>query len=198
MDFKEACELPIGKNVEKKGRFSYLSWAYAVKFLRENFPDATWEIHENEHNMPYFQSQAGSFVGVTVIHDNRKYTQWHPVLDNKNQTIQKPNAFQINTSIQRCLAKAIGIATGIGLGLYVGEDLPTEDEPQQPKTPTWTKDDKAQYNVLKEELDACQAPADVDEWLDEKRNEGLKVKDYVKTAIMLHADGVWKALKTGE
>ena len=50
-------------------------------------------------------------------------TQIHPVLDNQNKTINAPNAFQINTSIQRCLAKAIALH-GLGIHLYAGEDLP--------------------------------------------------------------------------
>ena len=50
----------------------------------------------------------------------------HPILDNRNQTVKEPNAFQVNTSIQRCLAKAIALH-GLGLYLYRGEDLPDAD-----------------------------------------------------------------------
>ena len=42
------------------------------------------------------------------------------------KTKQEPNAMDINKSIQRCLAKVIGIATGLGMSLYVGEDLPED------------------------------------------------------------------------
>jgi hypothetical protein len=45
------------------------------------------------------------------------------VLDIYNKTIIAPNAFQINTSIQRCLVKAIALH-GLGLYIYAGEDLP--------------------------------------------------------------------------
>ena len=37
----------------------------------------------------------------------------------------KPTPFQINTSIQRALAKAISLH-GLGLYIYAGEDLPEE------------------------------------------------------------------------
>jgi hypothetical protein len=47
----------------------------------------------------------------------------HPVLDNRNQPIEKPNAFHINTSIQRALAKTIALH-GLGLYIFAGEDLP--------------------------------------------------------------------------
>ncbi len=72
------------------------------------------------------QTEAGCFVQVTVWSGGIARTQVHPVLDNRNQTLEKPNAFQINTSIQRCLAKAIALH-GLGLYIYAGEDLPHED-----------------------------------------------------------------------
>ena len=45
------------------------------------------------------------------------------MLDSNNKTIPTPNAFQINTSIQRALVKAIALH-GLGLYIYAGEDLP--------------------------------------------------------------------------
>ena len=50
----------------------------------------------------------------------------HPVLDNRNDPIEKPNAFQINTSLQRALAKCIALH-GLGLYIFAGEDLPEPD-----------------------------------------------------------------------
>lgn len=128
MDFKSAYELPIGKYVEKKGKFSYLSWAYAVRFLRENFPQAEWEVHENDNGIPMFSVGESHFVKVTVENDGLQFTSWLPILDYQNNPIKEPNAFHINTSIQRCLTKAIGLATGLGLALYAGEDLPTDEK----------------------------------------------------------------------
>ena len=45
------------------------------------------------------------------------------MLDGKNRPIFEPTAFDINTSIQRCLVKAIALH-GLGLYVYAGEDLP--------------------------------------------------------------------------
>ena len=126
MKFSDAYELPIGKYVEKKGKFSYLSWCYAVRFLRENFPDSTWIIHENADGLPIFTIGQSHLVKVTVRHEDKQYTQWHPILNGANKPIIEPTSFDINTSIHRALTKAIGIATGIGLGLYAGEDLPID------------------------------------------------------------------------
>jgi hypothetical protein len=44
----------------------------------------------------------------------------------------EPTAFDINTSLQRCLVKAIALH-GPGLGLYAGDDLPNDEEPAKPK-----------------------------------------------------------------
>ena len=150
MDFKQAYELPIGGFVEKKGRFSYMSWAYAVKFLRENLPEAQWIIHENADGLPFFILKGGAMVKVSVVVEGAYYTQWHPILNNQNKPIPEPNPFEINTSIQRCLTKAIGLATGIGLGLYAGEDLPTEPQTDNQSV---SSDDHEKVDWLEKEAD---------------------------------------------
>ena len=129
--FEKLNKVDVSKFTEKKGQFSYLSWAYAVRELLKACPEATWEVHifdcpENIiAKQPYMKTDAGCFVRITVDVDGVKRTQVHPVLDNRNQPIMKPNSFQINTSIQRCLAKAIALH-GLGLYIYAGEDLPTD------------------------------------------------------------------------
>ena len=117
----------VSEYMEKKGQFNYLSWAYAVEELRKLKPDATWRVIKDENGFPYTSTPAGHFVEVEVTVDDVSLSQIHPVLDHRNQTIEQPNAFQINTSIQRCLAKAIALH-GLGLYIFRGEDLP-ESEP---------------------------------------------------------------------
>ena len=117
----------VSKHIEQKGQFNYLSWAYAVEELRKLKPDATWRVIKDENGHPYTSTPAGHFVEVEVTVDEISLSQIHPVLDHRNQTIEQPNAFQINTSIQRCLAKAIALH-GLGLYIFRGEDLP-ESEP---------------------------------------------------------------------
>ncbi len=126
MEFKEAYLLDITSHTEKKGKFTYLSWAYAVRFLREHFPSATWTVKHFD-DIPYKFSPAGCFVEVTVVIDDKEFTQIHPILNYQNKVVNDPDAFMVNTSIQRCLAKAIAIATGIGLSLYSGEDIPSSN-----------------------------------------------------------------------
>ncbi len=62
-------------------------------------------------------------VKVAVTVQGITLSQIHPVLDARNRPILAPNAFDINTSIQRCLVKAIALH-GLGLYIYAGEDLP--------------------------------------------------------------------------
>ena len=125
--FERLSQINVSNYTEKKGNFSYLSWSWAVAELKKVSPEAYWIIHEwgtEGNERPYQQTESGCFVKVTVIADGVEMTQIHPVLDNRNQTIKKPNAFEINTSIQRCLVKAIALH-GLGLYIYAGEDLPT-------------------------------------------------------------------------
>ncbi len=123
-------KVDVSKFTEKKGQFNYLSWAHAVRELLKVCPEATWEVHlfENTDGMkqPYMKNGTGSYVQVSVDVEGVIRTQIHPVLDHRNQPIDNPTSFQINTSIQRCLAKAIALH-GLGLYIFAGEDLPEAD-----------------------------------------------------------------------
>lgn len=127
--FAELAIIDVSKHVEKKGRFSYLSWSWAVDQLLKKYPDATWQVVRFD-GLPYMKTEVGYFVEVEVTVNNITRSQIHPVLDNYNKPIAKPTSFQINTSIQRCLAKAIALH-GLGLYIYSGEDIPHDDEPKQ-------------------------------------------------------------------
>jgi hypothetical protein len=97
-------------------------------------------------------------VAVTV--EGVRLSQIHPVLDSKNKVIAEPNAFDINTSIQRCLVKAIALH-GLGLYVYAGEDIPVaaSDEKRQgvgtdktPNTPVVVKPDPAPGTITGEQI----------------------------------------------
>ena len=112
----------VNAHLEKKGGFSYLSWPFAVAQLRLADPSATWEVRRFG-GLPYLASEAGVFVEVAVTVQGVTLSQIHPVLDGRNRPLAAPTAFDINTSIQRCLVKAIALH-GLGLYVYAGEDLP--------------------------------------------------------------------------
>jgi len=123
--FAELARVDCSEHIEKKNGFSYLSWPFAVEQLRKHCPDATWEVRRNENNEPFFITQCGVFVEVAVTVNGVTLSQIHPVLNHRNQPVDSPNAFDINSSIQRCLVKAIALH-GLGLSIYAGEDVPRE------------------------------------------------------------------------
>lgn len=132
--FETLSKINVSDHIEKKGGFSYLSWSYAVAELRKHHPDAVWEV-KRFNGLPYLQTPLGYFVEVEVVVNGIPMSQIHPVLDNRNQVIKEPSVFHINTSIQRCLVKAIALH-GLGLYIYAGEDLPMDEEAQEtPKKP---------------------------------------------------------------
>lgn len=125
--FAQLSAVNVNAHVEKKGGFSYLSWPYAVSQLRLADPTATWEVKRFDQ-LPYLVTEAGVFVEVAVTVQGITLSQIHPVLDGRNRPILAPNAFEINTSLQRCLVKAIALH-GLGLYIYAGEDLPQVGSP---------------------------------------------------------------------
>jgi Protein of unknown function (DUF1071) len=124
--FKQLAAIDVSPYVEKKGQFTYLSWPYAVAQLRLADPEARWEVRRFD-GLPYLVTEIGYFVEVAVIVQGLTLSQIHPVLDGRNKPITQPTVFDINTSIQRALVKAIALH-GLGLNVYAGEDLPTHIE----------------------------------------------------------------------
>ena len=124
--FMKLFKTDVSEYVKQKGKFNYLSWAYAVQELKRACPTARWGVTKAEDGSPFFVTECGYFVDVWVEVDGVSLSQIHPVLDNRNDPIEKPNAFQINTSLQRALAKAIALH-GLGLYIFAGEDLPEPD-----------------------------------------------------------------------
>ena len=120
--FKALNAVNVSDHVEKKAGFSYLSWPYAVAQLRLAEPTATWEVRRFD-GLPYLVTDLGVFVEVAVTVQGVCLSQIHPVLDGRNRPLLVPTAFDINSSIQRCLVKSIALH-GLGLYIYAGEDLP--------------------------------------------------------------------------
>jgi hypothetical protein len=136
--FQQLLSTDVKQYVEKKGKFSYLSWSYAIAELRKADPTATWHVVKSPlpdapHVLaPYCSTPAGCFVEVAVTVQGVTLSQVHPVIDERNQTIANPKADAINKSIMRCLVKAIALH-GLGLHIYAGEDLPLGDDAEEPK-----------------------------------------------------------------
>jgi len=124
-------KIDVSEHVEKKNNLTYLSWAWAWGILKDKYPQATFEKHWFDHacgRLPYATDPAGNtFVSVTVTIGDEAMTEVMPVLNHANKSVKNPDAFQVNTSLQRALAKAIGLH-GLGAYIYQGEDLPPEEK----------------------------------------------------------------------
>ena len=121
MKFAELNKINVNSKKETKMGLSYLSWAWAVEQLLLNDPNATWEY--KPHQM--WGETVMVFCEVKAFGVSR--TAQLPVMDHRNKAISNPDSFQVNTAMQRCLAKAIALH-GLGLYIYAGEDLPSEEK----------------------------------------------------------------------
>ena len=126
--YLELRKINVNDNTEKKGRFTYLSWAWAVDQLLQLDPMATWEYKEP---MKFGDTM---MVFCTVTAFGKNMTAQLPVMNNQNKSMINPDSFAVNTAMQRCLAKAIALH-GLGLYIYAGEDLPEDEEPPKVTPP---------------------------------------------------------------
>ena len=126
--FQKLSSINVNSKTEKKGKFTYLSWAFAWAELKKVSPTATSRVYHDENtNMPYFASKAGVIVKVGVTIEGLEHINYLPVMDFRNAAItaDKVNMMDVNKAIQRCTVKAIALH-GLGLYIYAGEDLPEE------------------------------------------------------------------------
>lgn len=121
MKYAELRKLNVNDHIEKKGNLNYLSWSWAVDQLLQLDESASWEYSEPK------QFGETMMVFCTVTAFGRSRTAQLPVMDHRNKAVSNPDAFAVNTAMQRCLAKAISLH-GIGLYIYSGEDLPEQED----------------------------------------------------------------------
>lgn len=124
--FEKLSTINVAKYTEKKGKFTYLSWAWAWSELMKRFPDSFRTVYENENTgLPYFKDTNGIMVKVGVTIEGQEHIIYQPVMDNRNNAMKPEQATMrdINDTIQRATVKAIALH-GLGLYLYAGEDLP--------------------------------------------------------------------------
>ena len=121
--FDELYGININPHIEQdyKG-LSYLSWATAYKLAMDKDPAMNYEIVQDNDSMPFFSRGDVHIVKTKVTMFGETKEMFLPIMDNKHNAVAKPNSRQVNDNIMRCLAKNIAMF-GIGLPLYVGEDL---------------------------------------------------------------------------
>lgn len=131
----ELLKINVNEHTEKKNGLTYLSWAWAWAEVLKVDALANYEVQQFVHPdnqsllVPYQDIGGSCIVWVSVTIFNKTVKVQLPVLDYRNKCISAPNAFEINTSIMRCLTKGIALH-GLGLYIYAGEDLPMDAEPE--------------------------------------------------------------------
>jgi len=119
--------LDVSKHTEKRGQFTYLSWAWAWAELMRHYPESTYHPIENlEYN-----NTLEVWMTVTIQDGEKRtsHTMWLPVMDFKNKAITNPDATDVNKARMRCLVKCLAMF-GLGHYIYAGEDLPQQAEPE--------------------------------------------------------------------
>jgi hypothetical protein len=132
----------VNDHKEEKNGLSYLSWAWAWAEVIKADPLATFEV-KLFNNEPFMTVGDTAMVWVTVTIFGKPVTCWLPVMNSRNAPIsiqgrkfqdkygkeqtEKVDAFNVNTSLMRCLTKAVAMH-GLGLYIYAGEDLPEKEE----------------------------------------------------------------------
>jgi hypothetical protein len=120
-------KIDVSKHTEEKNGLTYLSWAWAWGIVKQHYPLARFQknlFDSTNTKMPYMIDPSGfAFVSVTVFIEDEEQTELLPVLDYANKPVANPNSFQVNTALQRCLAKCCAMH-GLGHYIYAGEDLP--------------------------------------------------------------------------
>lgn len=119
--FDTLSRVNVNERTEKKGKLTYLSWAWAYQTLMEYYPDNSYKLWEEFYDNG--QVMVHCEMTIRVGEETVSRYMWLPVLNSSNKPIIKPDVFQINTSRMRCLTKCISMF-GLGAYIYAGEDMP--------------------------------------------------------------------------
>lgn len=159
--YSKLSKIDVSKYVRKKNGFDFLPWASCFGILFQHFPSVNFRIVEylpNGNEVPLgvkrkvevveegkktsweetlrgqpFRTVSGSLEvtsEMTVNGITRRMTL--PVLNFANKPLSTADTMQINKTEWRCLVKNAALF-GLGINVYVGEELPEEEEPAEPK-----------------------------------------------------------------
>ena len=138
--WKTLSRIDCNDKVEKKDSLTYLSWAWAWGIVKENYPDASYQVKEYDGKPYLYDEVLGYLVTTSVTIQGETLTMSLPVMDSKHKamksypyqyqtrsgfrTVEAATMFDINTAIMRCMTKNLALF-GLGHYIYAGEDLPT-------------------------------------------------------------------------
>lgn len=124
----------VNEHTEKKGAFTYLSWAWAWGKLKEYYPNSTYRVYENADGWNYHTDNSSAWVKVGVTVEGEELIEYYPITDYKNNSYALPDITSriVNDAIQRGLVKCIA-RHGLGLYIYAKEDIPESDPEEEAK-----------------------------------------------------------------
>jgi len=165
-------KLNVNEHTEKKNNLTYLSWAWAWAEALKADSAATFQVHTFDEK-PYMDVNGTAMVWVTVKMFGKPMTCMLPVMDYRNKCVTNPDAFAVNTSIMRCMTKALALH-GLGLYIYAGEDLPEGEEKLSPDAQDAEKDIASLelfVNGVYDFIELCKNEADLKSFW--KNNEAM-------------------------
>ena len=123
--FKKLASIKIDPaHIDKKGKFSYISWARSFQYLLDLYPTAKIVTHTDAEGRPWHDfGEAGAMVHVEVVVEDIGRELWHPIMDHRNNAVKNPDVRKVNDSLMRAYSKCISMH-GLGLYIYQGEDVP--------------------------------------------------------------------------
>ena len=150
--YQKLSKIDVNKYISKKMGLDYVSWANAWALAKAIYPNIEKKITEFPEYVPtkegwkptgrmvdYRLTPFGCEVEVTVTIDDQEFSSNLYVMNNRNQAVgyKDLDYAMINKTQQRCLVKALANA-GLGLSVYAGEDLPSDEDeaPVKAKAPS--------------------------------------------------------------
>lgn len=113
--------IDCSEHTEKRGQFTYLSWAWAWATLMQHYPASSYYFYAPETINDTVEVRCD--VTVRGEHGAVTRAMWLPVMDNRNNAIKNPDARAVSDAKMRCLVKCLAMF-GLGHYIYAGEDLP--------------------------------------------------------------------------
>jgi len=148
--FKKLSAIDVKSKIEQKGRFNYLSWAWAwAEACKVCTP--TRKVYKSDKGWNYHSDGLTAWVEVGVTIEGVEHIDMLPVMNNNNKAIPTANinAMDVNKAIQRSTVKALALH-GLGIHIYAGEDLPvTPTTPKIEEVKGWIANGKTKDECIK-------------------------------------------------
>lgn len=125
--FKQLSAIDFSDRTKAKNGLKYVSWTKSWEIIKENFPDATFKVYENEQNRFWFDDGKTGWVKCSVTIKGIEHIEYLSILDFKNKAIPAENitSQEAAKAMQRAITKA-GARHGVAIHVYNGEDLPSD------------------------------------------------------------------------